>query len=148
MLWKRGTRHAARSSNFHPHYYIQHDYIYFAMTSTLIPIPENAEFWCNKLFYLHTPIVLTAEGFDTYCPLISTNLSGCISQRNGEVTVQRYECRLRKSKKGGKPPLPKDGVKERYGTTVRHPELCQVRIKVTRTVNKPITMTVERLDAE
>jgi hypothetical protein len=45
--------------------------LYFAMTSTLIPIPENAEFWCNKLFYLHTPIVLTAEEFDTYWPLIS-----------------------------------------------------------------------------
>jgi hypothetical protein len=121
------------------------------MTSTLIPIPENAEFWCNKLFYLHTPIVLMAEEFDIYWPLISTvytKLSGCTSQQNSEVTVQRYECRLRKSKKGSKPPPPKDRVKKRYGTTVRHPGLCQVRIKVTRTVNKPITVTVERLDAE
>ena len=42
------------------------------MTSTLIPIPESAEFWYNKLFYLHTPIVLMAEEFDTYWPLIST----------------------------------------------------------------------------
>jgi hypothetical protein len=69
-----------------------HDYIYFTMTSTLIPIPENAEFWCNKLFYLHTPIVLTAEEFDTYWPLISTvytKLSGYTSQQNGEVTVRR-----------------------------------------------------------
>ena len=64
------ARHAV-NSNFHPHYYIQprsHLFrVYFAMTSTLISIPENAEFWCNKLFYLHTPIVLTAEEFDMYC---------------------------------------------------------------------------------
>ena len=121
------------------------------MTSTLIPIPKSAEFWCNKLFHLHTPIVLTAEEFDTYWPLISTvytKLSGCTSQQNGEVTVQRYECQLRKSKKAGKPPPVKDGVKKRYGTTVQQSRLCQVRIKVTHTVNKPITVTVERLDAE
>ena len=30
----------------------------------LLCIPENVEFWCNKLFHLHTPTVLTAEEFD------------------------------------------------------------------------------------
>ena len=38
-------------------------------------------------------------------------------QQNGDV-VQKYECRLRKSQKGSKPPPPKDGVKKRYGSTV------------------------------
>jgi len=54
----------------------------------------------------------------------------------------------KKSKKGAKPPPPKDKVRKRYRTTAGQPGLCQVRIKVTRTVNKPTTVTVERLDAE
>src|SRR3954464_11405484 len=56
-----------------------------------------------------------------------------------------------KSKKVGKPPASKnerDGVKKRYGTTIRQPGLCNVRIKTTRTISEPITITIERLDDE
>jgi len=65
--------------------------INFGMTPTLIPIPGNAEFWCNKLFYLHTPIVLTAEEFDTYC---THKYSAYKTQRlyiHHSGIVQRYE---------------------------------------------------------
>ena len=68
-------------------------------------------------------------------------------QQNGELEVQKYECRLRKSKKGGKPPPgPAGGVKKCYGKTVRVPGLCDVRIKIVRTVSAPITITIQRLD--
>ena len=50
-----------------PPYYIQPRLHLLCHDFYLDPIPENAEFWCNKLFYLHTPIVLIAEEFDTYC---------------------------------------------------------------------------------
>ena len=52
---------------------------------------------------------------------------------------------VRKSKKGGKPP-PTAGVKKCYGTTVRVPGLCDVRIEISRTVSAPITITIQRLD--
>ena len=68
-------------------------------------------------------------------------------QQNGELEVQKYECRLRKSKKGGKPPPgPAGGVKKCYAKTVRVPGLCGVRIKIARTVSAPITITIQRLD--
>jgi hypothetical protein len=47
--------------------------------------------------------------FGEYWPLISTvytKLGGKNIQQNGTVEVQRYECRLRKSNKNGKAPLP------------------------------------------
>ena len=89
---------------------------------------------------------MTESEFDEYWPLISavyTKIGGLLLQQNGEVQVQKYECRLRKSKKGGKPP-PR-GVKKCYGKTVRVPGLCDVRINTTRTVSAPVTITIQRL---
>ncbi|KAI5852368.1 hypothetical protein BZA05DRAFT_418644 [Tricharina praecox] len=121
------------------------------MTTELIPIPENAASWCDTLFNLSKPIVMTPEEFDVYWPLVSTvytKLGGNLSQQNGGVEVQKYECRLRKSKTGSRKSPLKDGVKKRPGTRVRPPGLCQVRIKITRTVVAPVVVTIERLDAE
>ena len=67
---------------------------------------------------------------------VYTKIGGLLLQQNGELEVQKYECRLRKSKKGGKPPPgPAGEVKKCYGKTVRVPGLCNVRIKITRTVS-------------
>ena len=121
------------------------------MTTALIPIPENASFWSDTLFMLVKPVVLTEDEFDMYWPLVSTvytKIGGALRQQNGDVVVQKYECRLRKSKIGSKPPPPKDGVKKRYGSTVQQPGLCQVRIKITRTVADPVSITIERMDDE
>ena len=82
--------------------------------------------------------------FDKHWPLISTvytKIGGLLLQQNGELEVQKYKCRLRKSKKGGKPP-PTAEVKRCYGTTIQVPGLCDVRIKISHIVSAPITITI------
>jgi len=116
------------------------------MTTALIPIPGNATIWS-----IEKPVVMTADGFDTYWPLVSTvytKIGSVLTQQRGDVLVQKYECRLRKSKKGGKAPPAREGVKKKYSATIRRPGLCQVRMKITRTVAAPVTVTIERLDSE
>jgi hypothetical protein len=90
------------------------------------------------------------EQFDTYWPLtdaVWTKIGGKTQQQNGTVEVQHYECRLRKSKKTGTNVAKKEGrvVKARI-TTSRVKDLCQVRMKMTRTLTEPITITLERKD--
>ena len=62
-------------------------------------------------------MILTESEFDEYWPLMSTvytKIRGLLLQQNGELEVQKYECRLRKSKKGGKPPPgPPGGVEKK-----------------------------------
>jgi hypothetical protein len=103
------------------------------------------------LFKLEKPVIMTADEFDTYWPLVSTvymKIGGVLTQQRGDVLVQKYECQLRKSKKGGKAPPAREGVKKKYSATIRQPGLCQVRMKITRTVAAPVTVTIERLDSE
>jgi hypothetical protein len=90
------------------------------MTTALIPVPENAHLWSDALFKLEKPMLLSVAEFDLYWPLISTvytKIGGLLVQQSGTVHVQKYECRLRKSKTGSKRP-PKDGVQKRYGRMV------------------------------
>jgi len=72
------------------------------------------------------------------------NGRGLLPQKNGTIEIQNYECRLRKSKQSGKAPTPKNGVRKRYGTTVRQSGLCYVRSKTTLTMNQPIVITIDR----
>ena len=84
------------------------------MSTALIPLPTNTPQWCDLLFHLSKPIILTESEFGEYWPLVSTvytKIGGLLLQQNGELEVQKYECRLRKSKKGRKPP-PAGGVKK------------------------------------
>ena len=112
----------------------------FTMSASLIPIADDSIYWSSLLFDLTQPVLLTEQQYDdAYWPLISTvytKIGGLLLQKNGTIEVQNYECRLRKSKKPGQV-RPKDGVKKRYGSTVRQSGLCNVRIKTTRTVNQP-----------
>ena len=67
-------------------------------TYFLIPTPENAIFLSDALFKL-SPTTLTADEFDTYWSLVSTvytKIGGVLKQQNGDVEVQKYECRSRK----------------------------------------------------
>ena len=117
------------------------------MSAALIPLPTNTPQWCD-FYFIFPNLWLWQSEFDEYWPLISTvytKIGGLLQQQNGELEVQKYECRLRKSKKGGKPP-PTAGVKKCYGATIRVPGLCVVRIKTSRTVSAPITITIQRLD--
>ena len=98
---------------------------------------------------------MTREQFDTYWPLVDSvyrKLSGRTVQQNGTVEVQKYECRLRKSGKGGKAPPPRSGdkgaVKKSIGAKMRNPDQCQVRIKVMKHLHRPWDVVIERLDNE
>ena len=91
--------------------------------------------------------VLTADEPDTSLPLVSTvytKIGGVLTQQRGDVLVQKY---FRKSKKGVTTPPAREGLKK-CGATIRQPGLCQVRMKITRTVAAPGTITIERLDSE
>jgi hypothetical protein len=119
-------------------------------TNNMITVPEQADYYKNILFNLEKPVVLSVEQFDTYWPLtdaVWTKIGGKTQQQNGTVEVQHYECRLRKSKKAGTNVAKKEGrvVKARI-TTSRVKDLCQVRMKMTRTLTEPITITLERKD--
>jgi hypothetical protein len=117
------------------------------MTTALIPIPENATFWSNILFKLEKPVVMTVDEFDMYWPLVST-----VYTKIGGVLTRRVSPKIRvpftKEQEGAKAPPAKEGVKKRYSATIRQPGLCQVRMKSTRTVAAPVTVTIERLDSE
>jgi len=44
------------------------------------------------------------DEFDTFWPLLCTvytKIGGFMTQQRGDVLLQKYECRLRKRKKGG-----------------------------------------------
>jgi hypothetical protein len=116
----------------------------------MINVPEQADHYKEILFNLEKPVVLNAEQFDTFWPLVDsvwTKIGGITTQQNGTVEVQHYECRLRKSKKTGTNVAKKEGrvVKNRI-TSARVKDLCQVRMKTTRTLTEPITVTLERKD--
>jgi hypothetical protein len=67
-------------------------------------------------------------------------------QQNGKVEVQKYECRLCKSKKNGKAHPPKTidngGIKNRHSRTIRDNGQCDVRIN-SRSISA--TVTIERM---
>ena len=115
------------------------------MSAALIPLPTNTPQWCD-LFHPSKPVVMTESEFDEYWPLMSTvytKTGGLLLQQNGELEVQKYECHLRKSKKGGKPP-PIAGVKNAMAQLFGY-QACDVRIKISRTVS-PINYYFQRLD--
>ena len=56
--------------------------------------------------------------------VVFTKIGGLLQQNSG-LEVQKFECRLRKSKKGGKPPSGEE-LKKYYGKTVRVPRLYDV----------------------
>ena len=72
----------------------------------------------------------------------------CLDTTERRRVSPKIQCRLRKSKEGGKAPPAREGVKKKYNATIRQPGLCEVRMKITRTVAAPVTVTIERLDSE
>ena len=65
------------------------------MTTTLIPIPDDAYERSNLLFSLKKAITLPCGEFERYWPLVNTvytKIRGLLPQQNGTVKVQKYEC--------------------------------------------------------
>lgn len=119
---------------------------------TMIPVPEHANTYRETLFHLEKPVELTQQQFDEYWPLVDTvwtKIGGNTIQRGGTVRVQHYECRLRKSKKTGTNVSRKEGrvVKPRI-TATRLKDICQVQMKITRSIptgtGEPVIVLLER----
>ena len=69
---------------------------------------------------------------------------GGLLQQNGDLEVQKFKCRLRKSKKGEKPTP--EGVKNAMAKLFA----CQVsamwiNLKISRTLSVRVTITIQRL---
>ena len=71
---------------------------------------------------------------------------GGLLQQNSDLEVQKFECRLRKSKKGGKPP-PGEELKNAMAKLFA----CQVstiwiNLKISRTLPARVTINIQRLN--
>lgn len=92
------------------------------MTDTMIPLSEHILKYRPLLFSLHAdpPLSLSKELFDEVWPYISCvySLKQRREQKNDMAIVEKYECRLRKSRKSS---TIKDGqdIKRRHGSSIR-----------------------------
>ncbi|RPB25197.1 hypothetical protein L211DRAFT_836521 [Terfezia boudieri ATCC MYA-4762] len=115
-----------------------------------MPISADALRHRAMLFDLTEPVTMSPEVFGEAWPYVDsvyTKLQSELLQAYGTVRVQKYECRLRKSKKSGTARDATDGkVIKRRNSSIRDPHLCHVRIKVSRLVDGTAVI-VERLDA-
>ena len=119
------------------------------MSEAMMPISTNAFHHRALLFDLSKPVTMSPEMFDEAWPYVDsvyTKLQSELLQAQGTVRVQKYECRLRKSKKSS---TTQDGnvnkVIKRWHASIREQGLCHVRIKVSRPVDGT-AVTIERLD--
>jgi hypothetical protein len=114
----------------------------------LMPLPKEALYWRGMLFELAEPVTMPPQIFDEMWPFVDavySKISGELIQNNGTTKVQKYECRLRKSKQSGTR-KPDTGNIKRRRTSVRESDLCHLRMKVTRSLEGEQLVTVERLD--
>lgn len=115
----------------------------------MIALPPDANNYKKLLFELEGPVELNQEQYDAYWPLVDsvwTKIGGATIQQNGTIEVQHYECRLRKSKKTGTKTQNEGRVVKNRITFARVKDLCQVRMKITRTLERPILVRIERKD--
>ena len=116
----------------------------------MMPISSDALYYRTMLFDLTKPVSMAPEIFDEVWPYVDSvysKLQQELLQNNGTIRVQKYECRLRKSRKSSVVRETTDGkVIKRRHSSIRDDNLCQVRIKVSRPVDSTATMTIERLD--
>jgi hypothetical protein len=119
-----------------------------ADADTLMPLPKGALYWRGLLFELAEPVIMSPEIFDEVWPFVDSvysKISGEHLQNNGTVKVQKYECRLRKSKQSGTR-RPDTGNIKRRRCTIREKDLCHLRMKVSRSLEGEQLVKVERLD--
>jgi len=100
------------------------------------------------LFELSKPATISPEIFNEIWPYVDSvysKLQQELLQAHGTVRVQKYECRLRKSRKSSTARVADGKVIKRRHSSMRDTDLCNVRIKVSRPVDGT-SVTVERLD--
>jgi len=72
------------------------------MSEAMMPISTDALHHRAMLFDLSKPVTMSPKTFDKmwpYVDLVYTKLQQELLQAHGRVRAQKYECRLRKSKK-------------------------------------------------
>ena len=120
------------------------------MSEAMIPISSDALYYRTMLFDLSKPVSISLEKFNQVWPFVDsvyTKLQQELLQNNGTIRVQKYGCRLRKSRKSN---TARDAqasgkvIKRRY-SMVRDQHLCHVRIKVSYPVDGT-AVPIERLD--
>ena len=116
--------------------------VHTKMTTTLIPIPDDAYERSNLLFSLKKAITLPCGEFERNWPLVNTvytKIGGLLPQQNGTVEVQKYECRLRKSKKQGRDPPPQNPNGIKKDTAEQHAILDNAMCESKQRVPSPQT---------
>ena len=99
------------------------------------------------LFDLTKPVIMSPEMFDQVWPYVDsvyTKLQQELLQQNSTVRFQKYECRLRNSKKPGTYTSDSKMLK-RWHSSIGDQYLCDVRIKVSRTIDAS-NIVIERID--
>ena len=117
------------------------------MSEAMMPLSPDALHHRGLLFDLTKPATLSPEMFDDIWPYVDsvyTKLQQELLQQNGTVRVQKYECRLRKSKKSGAYTREPSSKKRRH-SSIRDQYLCDVRIKVSRPIDSS-NVIIEQLD--
>ena len=119
------------------------------MSEAMMPISVEALHNRAILFDLSKPVTMPLAAFDEawrYVDSVYTTLRGEDLRAYGTVRVQKYECRLRKSKKSNTTRDAPDGkVIKRRHSSIRDQGICNVRIKVSRLVDGS-AVTIEHLD--
>ncbi|KAF8418738.1 hypothetical protein EV426DRAFT_574717 [Tirmania nivea] len=106
----------------------------------MMPISADALHYRTILFELSKPVTISPQIFDKIWPYVDSvysKLQQELLQAYGTVRVQKYECRLRKSKKSSMARVAdSDGkvIKHRQ-SSIRNADLCNVRIKDSRPVD-------------
>ena len=120
------------------------------MSNAMMPIAPEALQYRTLLFDLSKPVTMTPEMFDEVWPYVNsvyTKLQSEMLRAYGTVRVQKYECRLRNSKKSSSAKeAPGNKVIKHRHSSIRDQNLCHVRIKVSRPMDTNLPVTIERLD--
>ena len=119
------------------------------MSEAMMSMSPDAIHYRGLLFDLTNPVTMSPEIFDQVWPYVDsvyTKLQQELLQQNGTVRVQKYECRLRKSRKPGANTRDSDSkVLKRRHSSIRDQYLCDVRIKVSRPIDAS-NVVIERID--
>ena len=158
----RYTQHNIPST-IYPVQYPQHDipstiqYIQYDnnqdMSDAMMPISVDALSYRTMLCELGKLVTMSSEMFDKAWPYVDsvyTKLQSELLQAYGTVHVQKYECRLRKSKTSSTAQLQYttgtgNKVLKRRHSSIRDQHPYHVRIKVSRPVDGT-AVTIQRLD--
>jgi len=108
------------------------------MSEAMMPISADALHHCTILFDLSKLVIMSSEKFDEiwlYVDSVYLKLQSELLQAGGTIRVQKYECRLRKSRKSGTAQVADGKIIKCRHSSIRDAGLCNVQIKVSHPVD-------------